>query len=70
MPQNLSPFPMKPWFFRVDSISLLKTLGKGEIAHDEQFFLFPLCFYPFGELTTIFIKFEIVVWNPIQLGTV
>ena len=29
------PFPNKPWFLRVCSTSLLKTVGKGEIAHNE-----------------------------------
>ena len=40
-----NPFPNKPCFLRVRSTSLLKTLwGKGEIAHNEQFLLFPRCF--------------------------
>ena len=30
----------------VCSTSLLKILGKGEIAHDEQFLLFLRCFLP------------------------
>ena len=70
------PFPNKPWFLRVYTTSLLKTLwekekllftsllktilvftclhyksfentaGKGEIARNEKFRLFPLCFLP------------------------
>ena len=40
-------FPNKSGFLRVCSTSLLKTLGKGEIAHNEQFLLFPQCFQPF-----------------------
>ena len=32
-------------------------VGKGETAHDEQFPLFHGVFYPFGKLSTIFIKF-------------
>ena len=43
----ISPFPNNPWFLRVCFTSLLKTLGKGEIAHNEQFFLFPQCFMTF-----------------------
>ena len=39
-------FPNKPWFLRVCITSLLKTLGKGEIARNEQFLLFPQCFLP------------------------
>ena len=40
--------------------SFENTVGKEEIAHNGQFLLFPLCFLPFGELSTIFLKFEIV----------
>ena len=31
-----NPFPNKPCFLRVCNISLLKTLGKGEIARNEK----------------------------------
>ena len=42
-----NPFPNKPWFLRVCSRSLLKTLWeKGEIARNEQFLLFPWYFLP------------------------
>ena len=57
-----NPFANKPWILRVCNPSLLKTLsGKGEIVRNEQFLLFPQCFLPVGELSAIFIKFEIVV---------
>ena len=46
------------------------TMGKGEIAHNEQFFLFPQFFHPFGELSAIFIKFEIVICKLFQLERV
>ena len=43
--ERVNPFPNKPWFLCICSTSLLKTLcGKGEIAHFEQFLLFPQCF--------------------------
>ena len=43
----ISPFSQtKPGFLRVCGTSLLKKLGKGEIAHKEQFLLFPQCFLP------------------------
>ena len=45
---DLNPFPNKPWFLRVCSTSLENTVGKGEIARNEQFLLFPQCFLPFG----------------------
>ena len=37
-------FPNKPWFLRVCSVSLENTEGKGEIAHNKQFLLFPPVF--------------------------
>ena len=41
----LTPFPSKPLFLRICSTILLKnTVKKGEIACNEQFLLFPLCF--------------------------
>ena len=41
--------------------SFENTVGKGEIAHNEQFLLFPQCFvYLYIELSAIFIKFKIV----------
>ena len=45
-------------------------MGKGEIAHNEQFLLFPQCFLPVEELSAIFIKFEIVVCKVFQFGRV
>ena len=47
IPDEFNPFPDKPWFLHVCSTSLLKTVEKGEIAGNEQFLLFPLCFLPF-----------------------
>ena len=45
--KRVNTFPNKPWFLRVCSTSLLKnTEGKGEIARNEQFLLFPQCFLP------------------------
>ena len=42
---DINPFPNKPWFLRVCSTSLLKTMWEnGEIARHEQFLLFPQCF--------------------------
>ena len=42
----VNPFPNKPLFLRVCSTSLENTVGKGEIARNEQFLLFPQCFLP------------------------
>ena len=51
--------------------SFENTMEKGEIACNEQFLLFPQCvFYQFEELSSILIKFEIVVCNLFQFGRV
>ena len=42
------------------------TVGKGEIAHNKQIYPFPSVFYPFGEFSTIFIEFRIVVCTTLQ----
>ena len=41
---------------------------KGEIAHNEQFLLFPQFFNFLGELSAIFIKFKIIVCQLFQFG--
>ena len=50
--------------------SFENTVGKGEIAHNVQFFLFHSVFQPFGELSAIFIKFKIVVCKLFQFERV
>ena len=65
----VNPFPSKPWFLRVCRRSLFEnTVGKGEIARNEQFLLFHGVFYPLEERSAIFIKFEIVVCKLFQFG--
>ena len=65
-PRAVNPFPNKPWFLLVCSTSLENTVGKGEIAQNEQFLLFPQCFLPswrtFGH--------EIAVCKLFQFGRV
>ena len=60
---NLTLSQASPVFLRVCSSykSFENNVVKGEIARNEQFLLFPQCFYPSGELSAIFIKFKIVV---------
>ena len=52
--QSLSfyqPFPKQaPIFTFLQYKSFENTVGKGEIAHNEQFLLFPQYFQPIGEL--------------------
>ena len=46
----VNPFPNRPWFLHVCSTSLLEnTVGKGEIAHNERFLLFPTMFSTLSE---------------------
>ena len=51
-----------PGFYASAVQSFENTVGKGEIARNEQFLFFPQCFfYPYGELSVLSIKSEIVV---------
>ena len=47
--------------------SFENNMGKGEIAHNEQFLFSHIIFYPFVQLSAIFIKFEIVFCKPFSL---
>ena len=47
-------------------MSFENTVGKGEIARDEQFLFFPQCFL----LSAIFIKIQNVVCKLFQFGRV
>ena len=67
----VNPFPSKPLFSRVCSTSLLKTLWEKEKLLTTSNFSFSLSvFYPFGELSTILIKFEIDVCKLLQFGRI
>ena len=62
--QVFNPFPHKPWFLRVCGTSLLKTLPKKEkLLVTSNFSFSRSVFYPFEELSSTFIKFEIVVYK-------
>ena len=68
---TLNSFQNKPWFLHVHSSSLLKTLWKKEkLLVTTNFSFSHSVFYPFGELSAIFIKFEIVVSKVFQFGRV
>ena len=55
-------FPNKPWFLRVYSTSLLKTLcEKEKLLVTSNFSFSHSVFFSFGELSAIIIKFKIVV---------
>ena len=57
-----NPFPKKPWFLRVCSTGLLKTLQEKEkLLVTSNFFFFHSVFYSFGKFSAIFTKLKIVV---------
>ena len=57
-----NPFLNKPWFLRVCSTNLLKTLWEKEkLLIMSNFSFSHSVFHPFGELSAIIIEFEIVV---------
>ena len=64
-------FPNKPWFLRVCSTSYLKTLWENEkLLVMSNFSFSHSVFYPFEELSTIFIKLKIVVCRLFEFGRV
>ena len=66
-----NPFPNKPWFLRVCSTSLLKTLWeKGKLLVTSNFSFSHSVFYPLRELSANFIKLKIVVCKLFQFGRV
>ena len=71
---RVNPFPNKPLFLCVCSTNLLKTLKKGKIAFNKQFFHFPLFstllenFLPFSSNSKLFLLFhfeslKFVIWE-------
>ena len=57
-----SPFAKQALVFTcLQYKSFENIVGKGEIARNKQFLLFPQCFLPVWRTSAIFIKFEIVV---------
>ena len=70
--KRFNSFPNKPWFLRVCSISLFEnTVGKGEIARNEQFLLFLQSFLPvWRTFCYFFFKVEIVFCKLFQFGRV
>ena len=67
----LNPFPNKPWFLRVCSTSPLKTpWEKEKLLITSNFSFSHNVFYPFEELSAIFVKFEIVVCKLFQFEKV
>ena len=68
---DFNPFRNKPWFLRVCSVSLLKKLWEKEKVRVMSNFSFShSVFYPFEELSAIFIKPEIVVCRLLQFERV
>ena len=66
-----NPFQNKPWFLRVSSTSLLKTLREKEkLLFTSNFSFSHIVFYLFGQLSAILIKLKIVVCKLVQFGRV
>ena len=64
-------YKYKPWFLRVCCTSLLKTLWEMEkLLVTTNFSFSHSVFYPFGELSSIFTKFDFVVCKLFQFGRV
>ena len=63
----IKPFLNKPWLLRVWSTSLFKTLWEKEkLLITSNFSFSHSVFYPFWELSVIFIKFKTTVCNIFQ----
>ena len=61
----------RPWFLRVCSTHLLKTLReKDKLLVMSNFSVFHSVFYPFGEIRAIFIKFKIAICKLFWFGRV
>ena len=68
---NITVSETNPGFLYVCSTGLLKTLWEKEkLLVTSNFSFSHSVFYPFGELSAIFIKFEIVVCKLFQFGRV
>ena len=68
---QFNPFPNKPWFLRVCSTSLLKTLREKEkLLVTSNFSFSHSVFFQLGEVSAIFSKFKIVVCKLFQFGRV
>ena len=46
------------------------NVGKGEIANSDHFIFSHSVFYPFRELSAMFVTFKIVVYKVFQFGRV
>ena len=62
--EEFKPFPNKPWFLRICSISLWKTLWEKEkLLVTINFYFSHSIFKHFRELSAIFIKFKLLSAN-------
>ena len=65
---KLNPFTNKPWFLRVCSKHLLKTMWEKEkLLITSNLSFSHSVFYPFGKLSAIFIKLKLSSANPLSL---
>ena len=70
----VNPFSYKPWLLCVCGTSLENTVGKREIARNDQLLLFPTvfstCLENFLPFFFFFFKFEVIVCKLFQFGRV
>ena len=67
----LNPFPNKPWFLRVCSSRLLKTLWEKEkLLGTNNFSFSHSVWYLFEELSAIFIRLKLLSANSLSFGKV
>ena len=66
---ELNPFPNKPWFLRIRSTSIFKTLRENEkLLVMSNFSISNSVFYPLEDFSAVFIKFKkLLSANPLSL---
>ena len=68
---TLNPFPNKPWFLRVCSSRLLKTLWEKEkLLGTNNFSFSHSVWYLFEELSAVFIRLKLLSANSLSFGKV
>ena len=69
--EEVDPFPNKPWFLRICSSGLLKTVWEKEkLLVTSNCSFSHTVFYPLENLFKIFMKFDIIVCKLFQFGRV
>ena len=67
--KKINLLPNEPLFSRLHYTSFVNTMGKGEIAHNDQFLLFLQCFLCFWSNFYHFKQIQSVVCQLFQFGS-